>query len=56
MIIISKLEHIDGVKVTWVEKSGFENVKNYELYIYAWYWICTIVSTVGFGDISPASK
>ena len=56
LIVMSKLEHIEGVKTTWIEKSGFEQVKNYELYIYAWYWSCTIISTVGFGDITPASK
>ena len=25
----------------------------YKLYIWSYYWACTIMMTVGFGDISP---
>ena len=56
LIFMAEMEQLDGVQTTWVSKSGLGNVPNYELYLYGWYWSCTIISTVGFGDITPGSK
>ena len=55
LIAFSFMEKGLGVEKTWVESNGFGGARNYELYIYAWYWGCTIMSTVGFGDINPTS-
>lgn len=52
----AKLEKEIGVQTTWIEYNGFDGLKNYEVYIFGWYWCCTIMSTVGFGDINPTSK
>lgn len=52
--LFAHVEKSSGIKVTWIEHNGFAGSENYKIYVYAWYWSCTIVSTVGFGDITPA--
>jgi len=37
---------------TWVVRYGYENLSNYDLYICAFYFTITTITTVGFGDIS----
>ena len=55
LITLSKVQVYLHDETTWVQKGGFVGVPNHQLYIHAWYWSCTIISTVGFGDILPAS-
>jgi len=37
---------------TWVIRGGYERYSNFELYITAFYFTITTITTVGFGDIS----
>jgi len=38
----------------WLQSKHIDpNASWYELYLWAYYWACTIMITVGFGDISP---
>lgn len=40
---------------TWVSHHSHSLSGDYDRYIVGWYWGATILSTVGFGDISPNS-
>lgn len=44
------------ISPTWVEDNGISFDSDFEKYIVGWYWGATILSTVGFGDITPKSK
>lgn len=45
-----------NITPTWVEDNGITFDSDFEKYIVGWYWGATILSTVGFGDITPKSK
>jgi hypothetical protein len=44
------------VSETWLTDNNLSYSSNFEKYIIGWYWGATILSTVGFGDITPKSK
>ena len=48
---------IDGLLVeeSWVAKSGLLEASLFERYIASLYWTLTTMSTVGYGDITPAT-
>ena len=58
LAFMSNAQKFFGVQYTWIEGNSLTQVatKNYEIYIYGMYWSCTIMSTVGFGDITPISN
>jgi hypothetical protein len=35
-----------------IENSDFHGMNEWQLYVFALYWICTVISTVGYGDYS----
>ena len=51
--MIQKLESDEPS--TWVFVNGFQDLSNGELYIRAFYYTVTTITTVGFGDISPGT-
>lgn len=53
---MQKHEKNTGITVTWVEKSEISYSSDFDLYIYGWYWGSTMLTTVGFGDITPGNK
>ena len=54
--ILANVEQSLGQKVTWLNNNSIGATNNIERYIAGWYWGATILSSVGFGDINPASK
>ena len=42
----------EDVTTTWIYKNGFQDLDNFDLYIRAYYFIVTTITTVGFGDIT----
>lgn len=42
--------------MNWITKNGFEDLTRSELYIVAFYWTVTTISTVGYGDISGTNS
>ena len=54
--MMRNLEIASGESITWVEANDLTARNALELYLLGWYWASTILSTVGFGDISPSSK
>ena len=53
--LLRKVERASGSTQTWVEANNLPADSELELYLLGWYWASTILSTVGFGDISPSS-
>jgi hypothetical protein len=53
---LSKIEKSQGIEMTWVEGNNLNIGSEIEQYIVGWYWGATVLSTVGFGDITPVSK
>lgn len=45
------------VETTWISKYGGNLPENgwFEKYVYALYWGVTVMTTVGFGDLTPAN-
>lgn len=54
--LIRNVEMASGEHNTWVEANNLTARNGLELYLLGWYWASTILSTVGFGDISPSSN
>ena len=43
--------------VPWtIANSDFHNMSNNELMIFADYWVCTVVTTVGYGDYTGSTS
>lgn len=53
---VRRLEKAHGINITWVEHSELPYTSESDLYLYGWYWGSTILTTVGFGDITPGNK
>jgi len=34
----------------------FRTYSNYQLYVFAYYWVCTIISTTGYGDYTGGTQ
>ena len=54
--LMVRVEHSKGRFDTWLDNSGMDHDSNFDQYIIGWYWGASILSTVGFGEIVPASK
>ena len=55
--LLGSVESYMGVQHTWLtNNTDFIGCSDIEKYVLGWYWGATILSTVGFGDIVPASK
>ncbi len=54
--VFSKAEKTFNINYTWLESNNLQITSDLQQYIVGWYWGATILSTVGFGDITPASK
>ena len=56
-IIIATLYNPDGsFKGTWMEKFEEYEESNNNIYIVAFYWIISTITTVGYGDISGTNN
>ncbi len=44
-----------NVNQNWLTKFNIDSLPWSEKYLYAYYWATTIITTVGFGDITPAN-
>jgi hypothetical protein len=53
--LMAELEVEFGQYDTWISQHSHSLNGDYDRYIVGWYWGATILSTVGFGDISPNS-
>lgn len=46
-----------GNEITWLSNPNLlYKDSSIEKYIIGWYWAATILSSVGFGDITPANS
>ena len=41
---------------SWIYAAGFEGKKTHTIYIFAFYWIFEVITTVGYGDYSGATS
>jgi len=47
---MASLENFDST--TWVGANGFDGLSDFDLYVKAAYLTVTVITTVGFGDIT----
>ena len=52
---LASVEEKFGVEHIWILDNNLEAETSFDKYIIAWYWAATILSTVGFGEITPKS-
>ena len=53
--VLADVEISLGETKTWLNDNSFKAESNLERYVVGWYWGATILSSVGFGDITPSS-
>jgi hypothetical protein len=53
--LMAAIEVYYGQHNTWLSQRFFDTDTHLEKYIAGFYWSATILSSVGFGDITPAS-
>ena len=53
--MIHQVEIQQGILETWLHRYGMAGSSAFSMYLCGWYWGATILTTVGFGDIVPAS-
>jgi hypothetical protein len=53
LIWLVTVENYYGIQTTWLSNPNLSYGSNLEKYVLAWYWGCTILSSVGFGEITP---
>ena len=41
---------------SWIYEAGFAGKKTHTIYIFAFYWIFEVITTVGYGDYSGATS
>ena len=46
----------DNDPASWIYRYSFQNLPDLELYIQAFYYCLTTLTTVGYGDITPRTK
>lgn len=51
LLAMSRLD----LNYNWLIQASIQNEPWYIIYINAFYWGCTIMMTIGFGDILPAN-
>lgn len=54
--LLSQVQIHNGIDETWLKRYGMADSSDFERYLCGWYWGATILTTVGFGDIAPASN
>mgnify|MGYP001189948061 CR=1 FL=1 len=47
---------LDGCVPSWIYKNDFEKKSYHTQYIFAFYWIFEVITTVGYGDYTGASS
>jgi hypothetical protein len=45
-----------GCTQSWVYKNGFANMPDHTKFIFAFYWIFEVITTVGYGDYTGATQ
>ena len=55
MLAAAEWQHSD-LEGTWIDEYGLARVAVFDQYVASIYWALTTVSTVGFGDIHPATN
>lgn len=53
--LLASLQNARGITHNWLSNTDLEYESNLEKYVIGWYWGATILSTVGFGEITPVS-
>ena len=53
--LMAEAESYWGQPITWLSANNFDVGSQFERYVAGWYWGATILSSVGFGDITPSS-
>ena len=48
-------EGADDCTQSWIFASGFEDKETHTIYIFAFYWIFEVITTVGYGDITGST-
>ena len=47
---------IPGCIQSWIYKNNFESMSIESKYVFSFYWIFEVITTVGYGDYSGATK
>lgn len=53
--LLAQIESSQHLGQTWLTGNDIVYSSSLDTYIIAWYWGATILSTVGFGEITPKS-
>ena len=48
-------ENADCTK-SWIYENGFKDKETHTIYIFAFYWIFEVITTVGYGDYSGSTQ
>lgn len=51
------LDQPEHLKHSWAARpsNGFQGYSEYQLYVFAYYWIFEVITTVGYGDYTPST-
>lgn len=52
MICASRIDHDKN----WIKAKGIEDLSIFQKYIYSFYFSCTTMLTIGYGDITPQTS
>lgn len=50
------LDYEDGFVPWQFANTDFIGMNKYQIYVFSTYWVCTVISTVGYGDYSGGTS